>query len=98
MLSIEMNYETNCWQRRGNFLTFLLIAIATLTSLTARTLASVSSVMMVTSYTPLFLMEMESRSSVDQMVWLCVVCMCVIQSSKDAKLWNLPYKGRLFSS
>ena len=75
VLSIELNFETNCWQRCGNFLTFLLIAIATLTSLTTRNLASESSVMIVTSYTPLSVMGMESRSSVDQMV---CVCMCVV--------------------
>ena len=54
-----------------------MIAIATLASLSARNLASESSVMMVTSYTPLSLMGMESRSSVDQMVcgYVCVhVC------------------------
>ena len=61
----------------GNFLTCLLIAMATLTSQTARTLTSKSSVMIVTSYTPLSVMGMESRSSVDQMVcsYVCVhVC------------------------
>ena len=51
--------------------------MATCTSQTARTLTSKSSVMIVTSYTPLSVMGMESRSSVDQMVcsYVCVhVC------------------------
>ena len=68
---------TNCWQRHVVILTYLLVAMATLTSLTTRTLASVSLVMLVTSYTPLALMGMESRSSMDQMVcgYVCVhVC------------------------
>ena len=51
----------------GNFLIF--IAMANQTSLTSITLASAS--LMVTSSTPLFVMGMESRSSVVHMVCVC---------------------------
>ena len=63
-----LDYVTNCWQRHVVILTYHLIAMATLISLTTRTFASVSSVMLVTYYTPLPLIGMESRSSMDQMV------------------------------
>ena len=54
----------------GNFLTYLLIAMAALATLTAKTLASMSSVMMVTSYTPLSVKKFGGPDG----VWLCVVC------------------------
>ena len=71
----KLDYETNCWL--WHVVAYLLIAMATLTSLAARTLTSMSSVMVVTSYTSLSLMRIESRNSVDQMV-SGYVCMCVV--------------------
>ena len=78
-----LNYETNVlYEICGNSLTYLLITMATCTSLTTRILASGSSVMTVTSYTSFSVMGMKSRSSLDQMVSVCMdVCVCYYQST-----------------